>query len=236
MTPSSGQNETEVDDLATQAVILFEELVSCRDRIAGLPLPTSLDFEHANQAMHELVWYLLTPPKGARTGLQLPDTAKAQLTGAARDRSIDLYALTIALLAQKMSSTRPNRQRDLVAAALDSLDGLAFDYRRPKKDTLSLLRELREAIDSRVAYVRAHRRGGFEFREKPETYAARREKRERPDAFFNRVYARLVPRGLTQADIRRVDPAFYNVLHVWCSRNKRKLSGFLPPTRERVHR
>jgi hypothetical protein len=32
-------------------------------------------------------------------------------------------------------------------------------------------------------------------------------------------------------DRRTVDPALYNVFHVWCSRRKKRLSAYLPPTR-----
>jgi hypothetical protein len=118
-------------------------------------------------------------------------------------------------------------------AIRDGLDSLTFDYRAPKRDTLAALREIRTDVDARIAYVRSHPKSGYRFPERPERYNDRKDKSERADGFFQRVYAMHVPRGLTQADIRRVDPAFYNVLHVWCTRHGRKLSAFVPATRVR---
>lgn len=113
------------------------------------------------------------------------------------------------------------------------LDALTFDRRMTRNATITLFREIKDDLNLRARYVRICRETGYRFRELPEKYGQRENKKERPDQFFHRVYARLVPLGLMQADIRRVDPAYYNVLHVWHRRHDRKLACLLPSTRPR---
>lgn len=222
-------------DQKAGAVLLYDELINTRDRLAGLPPLTPLDLECATRALHEVVFFLLTPLRGRMTPLAVPEPIKRQLVEAARNRDLDLYVTASALVASKLAQS--HETADLAASHLDglrnALDALTFDYRRPKGETLAMLRVVRADMDGRIAYVTKSRRSGYRFRELPETYAERTDKRERPDQFFHRVYGTHVARGLAQADIRAADPAYYNVLHVWCTRHKRKLSVLVPATRAR---
>jgi hypothetical protein len=213
--------------------VLYEELVACRNRLADLPPLTSQDFEDVGQAMHEVVWYFLTPPGRAQTELNLPDETKRGLVEAARNRGVDLYATIVGLVARKLAgrSRSGTLKVDQLNVLGEALDALTFDYASPKKVTLATLRELRSDLDARIAYVSAFRPKGYQFQNRPELYAKRLDKSEGPDRFFRRVYGDHARRGLTQADVRRIDPAYYNVLHVWCTRRKRRLSSFLPPSR-----
>jgi hypothetical protein len=217
------------------ASVLYDDIVKVRDRLAELPPLTPQDLESVAQAMHEVIWYLITPPAGAKTDLPLGPETKHSLVQAARNRDIDLYVTVTALLARKLALQR--RETNLASAQLDTLkdvlDILTFDYRVPKRVTLTLLRDIKSDLEARIAYVLAFRKTGYHFLERPESYRSRKDKGERPDQFFRRVYGSHVRRGLTQADIRKVDPAFYNVLHVWCTRHKRKLASLVPATRPR---
>ena len=221
-------------DQNKEAYVLYDELLRSRDRLAELPPLTPGDLESVGSAMHELIFFLITPPAGAKTELPLSERAKQALLGAARDRELDLYVTMVALVARKLAA-RPREgwasvQLDQLREALDAL---TFDYNAPKRETLSMLREIRGDLDGRIAYVRAYRKTGYRFSQRPEAYGGRANKAESPDQFFRRIYGPHVQRGLTQADIRKVDPAFYNVLHVWCSRHKRKMSSLVPATRQR---
>jgi hypothetical protein len=221
-------------DLADSARALYEELIASRNRLADLPPITSQDLADVGQAMHEVFWYLLTPPLNAKSDLPLPQAMKDELIEAARNRGADLYVTVLALVARKLAARRRQGQWkiDQLAAIGDALDTLTFDYAAPKKVTLATLRELRADLDARISFVTASRPAGYKFRERPERYADRPDKKERPDQFFRRVYGDHARRGLTQADVRKMDPAYYNVLHVWCTRHKRKLSSFLAPSRQ----
>jgi hypothetical protein len=214
---------------------LFEELVRSRKRLAELSPLTGQDIESARRAVHELVWYLLTPSPHDETLLSLPQDKKAVLFDAAHNRDLDLYVLATSVLARKLALQGSARSIaiDQVDIIRDALDKLTFDYLSPKKETLATLREIRADLDARIGYVSRSRTPGFRFLEQPERYSERKDKRERPDQFFRRVYGQHVPRGLTQRDIRHIDPKFYNVLHVWCTRHERKLASFLPPARSR---
>jgi hypothetical protein len=217
------------------AQTLYAELTRSRDRLAELPPLTPLDLEAVAQVLHELIWFLMTPPVRATTPLALSAKTKASLVKAARNRELDCYVTVIGLLvrkaAQQGSDTRmASMQVDTIR---DALDALTFDYRSSKRSTIEVLRQLRTDVEARIAYVIAQRQSGYKFPALPELYARRKDKRERADKFFQRVYAIHVPRGLAQADIRRVDPAFYNVLHVWCSRHDRKLASLVPASRTR---
>lgn len=222
-------------DQSGAAYVLFSELVATRDRLASLPPLTPQDLERVEQAMHEVIWYFMTPPRGHHTELPLPDQAKAVLLASVRDRSLDLYVATVALLAQKLAASdrEPSTLRGELAALRDGLDALTFDHRATKTSLLAVLRDLRKDLDERIAHVAATPPSSYRFGTPPETYKSRKKRSETPDQFFGRVYAPHVPRGLTQADIRRADPGFYNVLHVWCSRHGKKLAGLVPGTRAR---
>jgi hypothetical protein len=233
-TDQAGFEWTADSDQNKDAYILYDELLKSRDRLAELPPLTPQDLESVARAMHELIFFLITPPAGAKTELALSDRAKQALLGAARNRELDLYVTVVALLARKLAA-RPREGWASVRLdqLRDTLDAMTFDYNAPKRDTLTMLREVRADLDGRIAYVRAYRKTGYQFSQRPETYGGRADRAERPDQFFRRIYGPHVPRGLTQADIRKVDPAFYNVLHVWCSRHKRKMSSLVPATRQR---
>lgn len=215
--------------------LLYEELLKSRDRLAGLPPLTPHDIECALSAMHEIIFFLITPPPGRKTELPLPDATQTLLRDAACNRDIDLYVLAVSALAQKIANhPEPDQLADHQLAIIrDALDALTFDYRTAKTEMLANLRELRSDLDHRIAYIRSLRKGDYRFPVRPEAYRSRRDKSERPDQFFNRVYAPHVPLGLTQGDIRKADAAYYNVLHVWCSRHHRKLANLVPPARSR---
>ncbi|OMI09508.1 hypothetical protein BSN85_16405 [Bradyrhizobium brasilense] len=217
-----------------QARTLYEELVAVRNRLADLPPLTSQDFEDVGQAMHEVVWLLMTPPPKAKAGIALDDQLKGKLIEAARNRDLDIYISVVALVARKLGlrGRTGTLKIDQLGAIGEAFDALTFDYVAPKKATLATLRQLRSDLDARIAYVTAFRPKGYQFQERPELYAERADKAERPDKFFRRVYGDHARRGLTQADVRGIDPAYYNVLHVWCTRHKRKLSSFLAPSRQ----
>jgi hypothetical protein len=221
-------------DQSREAYVLYDELLKSRDRLAELPPLTPQDLESVARAMHELVFFLITPPAAVKTELPLSERTKQALLSAARNRDLDLYVTVVGLIASKLAA-RPREGWASVQLeqVRDALDALTFDYNAPKRETLAMLQGIKADLDSRIAYVRAYRKTGYRFSQRPETYGGRANRAESPEQFFRRIYGPHVPRGLTQADIRKVDPAFYNVLHVWCSRHKRKMSSLVPATRQR---
>ena len=212
--------------------VLFDHLVRSRDRLADLPPLTPQDLERVDRARHEVRFYLLSPPLHVRAELPASDERRVGLVAALHNREADLFAALVGLVAQKLAlAPIGQRQADVLSGLTDALDAITFDYRRPKRDTLTMLRRLREDLEGRLGYVKGLRPSGYRFASKPELYRDRRDKAERPDRFFDRVYRPHVPRGLTQADIRLVDPAYYNVLHVWCSRHGRSMASLVPASR-----
>jgi len=217
-----------------QALTVYSELVASRNRLASLPPATSRDLELSQIALHEVVWLLMTPPKGAVTTLQLPESAKHALRELAETRSVDLYATVIGLTALKLGRERQGLNVvDDLDVFTDLLDTLTFDHRRPKRAVIETLRKLKTEIDARIAFISDERAKGFSFPAGIELYSERTNRKEKPDQFFRRVYGHFVAQGMTQADLRKADPAFYNVFHVWCSRNRRRPEGFLPAARPR---
>jgi hypothetical protein len=215
---------------------LHEYIVKSRDRLAELPTITSREMKCVALAMHEVIWLLFTPPRGAKTDLDLSARVKGDLLRAARDRSIDLYVVIIAALAVQIANAGPGlTASEALTAVNEHFDHLTFDFRATKKDTIEILKQLRAELDARIAYVRAVRKKRFRFDRPPERYKARKDRRETPPRFFERVYGAEVARGLTQADLRNIDPAFYNVLHVWCSRHKKRMADLIPASRPRAH-
>src|SRR5262249_22086361 len=97
--PTALPSRPETDDTRENALVFYDELLQTRDRLAGLPPPTRGDLERVMMAMHEVFFYLMTPPPDRKTELTLPEATTELLVRAARDRDIDLYVLTIALLA-----------------------------------------------------------------------------------------------------------------------------------------
>jgi hypothetical protein len=222
--------------LGDQLVVLFDELLRSRDRLAGLPALTAQDVETVSRAMHEVIWFFLTPPKGRKTDLALSEGVKAELLKSAGNRSSDLYVMAIACVALKLAgSPRVPTPAGMLAGLVEYLDSLAFEYRLPKRTILAVLSRARKEVDARAAYIRANRPGKGRFGHPHELYRNRTNKSEKPDAFFRRVYGADVRRGLTQADLRRADPNFYNVLHAWCSRNGKRVSSIVPASRPRGH-
>jgi hypothetical protein len=231
---------TEAERDGSQAIVedtrtFYEELVSVRNRLAGLPPPSKDDFENVLQALHEVFWYVMTPPARRNADLPLPEAARSALIRAARDRSADLHTAVVALLAVKLSqwARRGGSDTEQLQGLEGLLDEITFDYRRSKRATQAILRNLKSDIDARITYIAKSKPNGYRFIERPESYRARADKKETPIAFFARVYGAHARRGLTQADLRRIDAAFYNVLHVWCVRHDRKMSSLLPSTRRR---
>jgi hypothetical protein len=233
--PREQSGWTADSDQLEDAYVLYEEIVGTRDRVADLGAVIPKDMETAAQALHEVTGYLLTPPQRANTELRLPEPKKRALIAAARNPEIETFVSAVALVALRLGK-RGNAAATVahqLAIIGDALDSISFDYRTPKRSVLAILRRLREDIEARIAHQRESRRGGYQFRIRPPLYGKRSDKTEKPDQFFQRVYARHVARGLTQADIRRADPKFYNVLHVWCVRHERKLSSLVPAARSR---
>jgi hypothetical protein len=223
---------TEDSDQNEAVYLLYDDLIRSRDRLAGLGPATPQDMERVDIARHEVMFHLLTPPLHMASDLPVSRDARIALVGAARDRAIDLFVGLIALVAQKVAASQRTRasRTGTLSVLGDALDALTFDYRAPKKETLGLLRQLRED-SGRIAYVKGVRPAAYRFSERPELYRDRADKRETPDRFFERVYRAHARRGLTQVDIRLVDPAYYNVLHVWCNRHERSLASLVPPSR-----
>ena len=212
--------------------LAYEELLASRDRLAGLPPITREDFNDLALALHETVFYCLTAPAG-RSTLPLPQEKTESFLAAARSPDAFLFVSVVAVLAAKIATTR-TRGGNLAGQLrliTNALDALAFEYRVPKRELLAALREVQGEVGTRIAEVKAAKSTRFRFSQEPEIYAKRKDKAETPEHFFKRVYAQDVPRGLTQSDIRRVDPAFYNVFHVWCSRHAKRMSRFVPTSR-----
>ena len=115
----------------------------------------------------------------------------------------------------------------------DSLDSLTFDFRATKAVTLERLSQIKSQLEDRIAHVKRSRRKAFRFGAPPEKYKDRAARSETPEQFLRRVYGADLKRGLTQADIRDADPAFYNVLHVWCSRHGKRMARLVPASRMR---
>jgi hypothetical protein len=147
-------------DQLEDAYVLYEDIVGTRDRVADLGATPPKDMETAARALHEMVSYLLTPPPQAKTELRLPDPIKQELIAAARDRDIERFVLTVALLALKLGkreSETATLAHQLVVIG-DALDSISFDYRTPKRSILATLRHLRDDIDARISHQRESRR------------------------------------------------------------------------------
>jgi hypothetical protein len=136
-----------------------------------------------------------------------------------------LYSFVTALLAMKL------RDRHEVFCAdttkfIGLLDKIVCTHRFNKKETIAHLTQLKAEVTRRIVKVRKSRRKQFIFPSTHQTYAERKDAIKNPSEFFDQVYAKYVTYGLEPADIRTVDPPYYNAFHVWCSRNGRKISEF----------
>lgn len=216
------------------AYILYDELLRARDRLAGLPPLTAADLAPVAHGLHEVIWFFLRPPAAAMQALRLSERLKADLARAARDRSADLYTTIVAALALKLANKNKRQTaQSIVADIQDGLDSLTFDFRATKAATLERLGQVKAHLEDRIAHVKGTRRKTFRFNASPEKYRDRAKKSETPVQFLQRVYGADLQRGLTQADIRDADPAFYNVLHVWCSRHGKRMANLVPASRTR---
>lgn len=218
----------------TPIFAIYEEVIGGRDRLAGLPPLTAQDLSSITLAMHEAVWFFLRPPRSGERAPTLPTHTLGGLTLAARDRSGDLFTTLVAALALKLAGRRIGHTAATLAEdVLDGIESLTFDFRATKATTLDRLSAIKAHVDDRIAYVRRTRRRRFAFSKPPERYRDRPNKRETPDRFLRRVYGADLKRGLTQADIRDADPRFYNVLHVWCTRHRKRMADLVPTSRAR---
>lgn len=221
-------------DSAESALLAYDHLLLHRDRLAGLAPLSRHELDVAMLALHEAVQFFLAQRSGA-TIAELPADALDQLVAASRERSADPFTILVAALAIKLAAPRTRlTASDIIDGLNDYLDTITFDVRATKRATLGLLAQARKEVDARIMHVRAGPPKAYRFVQIPEQYREREDKTEKPDQFFRRVYAAEVKRGMTQADLRRADPAFYNVLHVWCVRNKRLMSRLIPTSRPRV--
>lgn len=221
-------------DEAEDALVAFDELVRARPRLAGLAPLSRRELDAATVALHEAVMHFLSRRQGAPAGPSAGNAAD-RLLKAARNRSTYAFTVLVAALAIKVSGSRTAETPNLMIEELtDYLDGIAFDVRATRRATLARLKRVRIEVDARIRHVRESPPAAFQFVAQPELYGGRADKTETPEKFFKRVYGPEVRRGMTQADLRRVDPAFYNVLHVWCSRNKRLISRLVPASRRRT--
>lgn len=212
---------------------IYDELIRNRERLSHLPPLVAKDLAPVKNAMHEVVWFFLTP--GATATLKVPDRLREEVARAARDRSRDIYTILVSAIALKLSGRRAKESAAILAEDIrDGIDSLAFDFRATKAVTLTRLLDIKAHLEERIAYVRQSRRKAFRFQTPPEKYRDRAKKSETPERFLLRVYGSDLKRGLTQADIRDADPAFYNVLHVWCSRRGKKMANLVPASRARA--
>jgi len=209
---------------------LYGRLLQMRTRFASLAPLTPRDLDLAAQVMHEVFVYMLGVHQNP-SDWPLSAASCATLETAARNRDLDLYVMVVAVLSAKAAKAKekPEFRANQMDAIADALDALTFEHGITKTALLELFRDLKEDLAKRIAWIKANHVTGYNFPKAPELYRDRRNKKEKPDEFFRRVYAPHVPRGMTQADIRRVDPAFYNGFHVWCARHEKHLSHFVPP-------
>lgn len=193
----AGSGWTHDSDQSESVYLLYDDLVRSRDRLADLPALTPKDMERVALAMHEVIFHLMMPPLSKKADLPVSSEVRSELVGAARNRSLDRFVTLVALVAQKIALAEWNttNRLDSIAILTDALDVLTFDYRAPKKETVALLRAIREDLADRVKYVTGLRSSSYRFIERPELYAHRKDKRERPDRFFERVYRAHVRRG-----------------------------------------
>lgn len=212
---------------------IYNELIRSRDRLAGLSPLLAKDLIPVTSALHEVVWFFMSPAGGANSP-QLVEPPGSDLLRAARDRSLDPLSLLIGAVAIKLAGKGTRQTAATLADDIrDGIDSLTFDFHATKTVTLERLSDIKSHLEDRIAHVKKTRRKAFRFLQTPEMYRNRARKSETPERFLFRVYGADLKRGLTQADIRDVDPAFYNVLHVWCSRHGKRITTLVPASRTR---
>ena len=107
-----------------------------------------------------------------------------------------------------------------VRRCLEIVQSVIDDERIPKRETIATMTELKAEITKRIVALKRRHNKPFVFQQKIPKYAHRDDKSENPKEFLLRVYGAYLPRGLKPVQIGYEDPAFYNVLHAWCSRRK----------------
>ena len=118
------------------------------------------------------------------------------------------------------NSTLPVTKEDCIRCCREILQRLIDNERLSKTETIAALTELKMEITTKIVALRFRRTKPFAFPRKMQKYGDRYDKKEKPKEFLLRVYGTYLRRGLKPAQVRYEDPAFYNVLHTWCSRNK----------------
>jgi hypothetical protein len=140
------------------------------------------------------------------------------------DRAADVHlnACVTAILAMKVRDKEiyETTKDECVKRCLQLLEYIVLDERLSKKETLAALSRLKAETTKRIVAVRSRHNKPFVFGKKIEKYAKRKNKKENPRDFLNRTYNLYFIRGLKPVHIKYEDEDFYNVLHVWCSRNK----------------
>jgi hypothetical protein len=141
-----------------------------------------------------------------------------------KERTVDvnLNSCLTALLAMKIRDKEiyETTKDECVKRCVQLLQLIVEDSRLSKKETLAALTEVKAEATKRIVEVRRRHNKRFVFRDKIERYQDRKAKDENPKDFLTRTYGRYFARGLKPVHLKYEDPDFYNVLHVWCSRNR----------------
>jgi hypothetical protein len=212
-----------------RAEAALHAIAAARPRLIKSGIVSQDEHELAEQVLSELALFGQTRRTGENAALTQGLAKAVALIAGSADAQLYLSIATLLALKLAASGSRAPSADRLIA----ELDAMTFDIARPKNATLALLRALRAEVEERITLVRNSKAKRFRFLAPPELYRLRKNKKERPDQFFLRVYGNELPRGLTQGDIRGRDPAFYNVFHVWCARNEKRMSRYVPSTRFR---
>lgn len=207
----------------------LNEIAAARPRLIKSGTVSQNEHELAEQILSALALFGQTGRAGENGALRQGLAKAVALIASSADAQLYLSVATLLALKLAASGNGESNADRLIA----ELDAMTFDIARPKNSTLALLRALKAEVEERIILVRHSMAKRFHFLAPPELYRLRKNKKEPPDQFFLRVYGNEVRRGLTQGDIRGHDPAFYNVFHVWCARNAKRMSRYVPSTRFR---
>jgi hypothetical protein len=209
-TPMAARNTTR-DGLANERAesgeglvyALYEALIRARPRLARLSPLVAADLRPVAHALHEVVWFFLTPTTAPMPGMHTSERVKADLARTARDRSSDVYTTAVAALAVKLSRDHARQPAaSLIEDIQDGLDSLTFDFRATKAVTLERLDQIKAHLEDRIAHVKQSRRTAFRFNSPPEKYKDRKTKTESPERFLRRVYGADLQRGFAHASAR----------------------------------
>ena len=144
-----------------------------------------------------------------------------------RNVDVTLNSCLSSLLAMKIRDKKiyESTHDEYMTRCTQLLDYLVSDERVSKTATINALTKIKSEVTRRIKYVRARHAKPFKFVPAVEKYADREDKHENPEQFFQRVYGRFLARGLLPVHIKYEDSSYYNVLHVWCSRNKKEVNA-----------